>query len=98
MRKEELKDRPGKQPDGTANDPFGLPGLAVFTQHKTDEKPSPFGITESTTYVSNLGPLDAFGPVLRQEAIRRGIGQAGKVVLLIDGAPGLENMGELNFP
>jgi hypothetical protein len=96
MRKEELKDRPGKQPDGTAKTRSAYLGC-VFTQHKTDEKGRPIRDYESTTYVSNLGPLDAFGPLLRQEAIRRGIGQAGKVVLLIDGAPGLENMGELNF-
>ena len=35
--------------------------------------------------------------MLRQEAIGRGVGQADQVVLLIDGAPGLENMGHLNF-
>jgi hypothetical protein len=35
--------------------------------------------------------------VLRQKAIRRGLGQAGKVVLLIDGAASLENMGLVNF-
>ena len=35
--------------------------------------------------------------MLRQEAIRRGMGQAKKVVLVIDGAAGLENMGRLNF-
>ena len=32
--------------------------------------------------------------MLRQEAIRRGMGSAAKVVLLIDGATGLENMGK----
>jgi hypothetical protein len=52
---------------------------------------------ESTTYVSNMGPLEEFGPLLRQEAIRRGLGQAQKVVLLVDGAEGLEHMGRLNF-
>lgn len=42
--------------------------------------------------------IEEFGPMLRQEAVRRNMGQAGKVVLLVDGAVGLENMGELNFP
>jgi hypothetical protein len=32
--------------------------------------------------------------VLRQEALRRGLGTAGQVVFLIDGAKGLENMGK----
>jgi hypothetical protein len=52
---------------------------------------------ESTTYVSSFKSIDEFGPLLRQEAIGRGMGSAGKVVLLIDGAAGLENMGRLCF-
>lgn len=52
---------------------------------------------ESTTYVSSFQSIDAFGPLLRQEALGRGMGQAGQVVLLIDGAAGLENMGRLCF-
>ena len=49
---------------------------------------------DSTTYVSGLQSIGEFGPRLRQEAIRRGLGSAGQVVLLIDGAAGLENMGK----
>jgi len=97
MRKEELEGRTGKQPDGTAKTRSAYLGC-VFTQHKRDEKGRPLRDYESTTYVSKVGPLEDFGPVLRQEAIRRGLGQAGKVVLLIDGAAGLENMGLVNFP
>ena len=41
---------------------------------------------ESTTYVSSFKSIDEFGPLLRQEAIRRGMGSAGQVVLLVDGA------------
>ena len=96
MRKEELVGRAGKQADGSAKTRSAYLGC-VFTQHQTDEKGCPVRDYESTTYVSNLGPLEDFGPMLRQEAIRRGVGQAQKVVLLIDGAPGLENMGHLNF-
>ncbi len=96
MRKEELVGRAGKQPDGTAKTRSAYLGC-VFTQHQVDEKGHPVRDYESTTYVSNLGPLEDFGPMLRQEAIRRGLGQTPKVVLLIDGALGLENMGRLNF-
>ncbi len=96
MRKEELEGRTGKQPDGSAKTRSAYLGC-VFTQHKTDEKGHPVRDYESTTYVSNLGPLEEFGPLLRQEAIRRGLGQAQKVVFLVDGAEGLENMGHLNF-
>ena len=96
MRKEELEGRAGKQPDGSAKTRSAYLGC-VFTQHKTDEKGHPVRDYESTTYVSNMGPLEEFGPLLRQEAIRRGLGQAEKVVFLVDGAEGLENMGHLNF-
>jgi hypothetical protein len=40
---------------------------------------------------------DIFGPILRAEALRRGMAYAGRVVLLIDGASGLENLGLINF-
>ena len=52
---------------------------------------------EATTYGSNLGPREDFGPLLRQAAIRRGMRQAQQVVLLIDGTLGLENLGHWNF-
>jgi len=96
MRQEELEGRAGKQSDGSAKTRSAYLGC-VFTQHKTDEKGHPVRDHESTTYVSTMGPLEDFGPLLRQEAIRRGLGQAGKVVFLVDGAEGLENMGHLNF-
>lgn len=96
MRKEELVGRAGKQPDGTAKTRSAYLGC-VFTQHRCDAQGHPVRDYESTTYVSSMGPLEDFGPMLRQEAIRRGMGQVPKVILLIDGAPGLENMGHLNF-
>lgn len=97
MRKEELEGRAGKQLDGSAKTRSAYLGC-VFTQHKRDEQGRPIRDHDSTTYVSSMGPLEDFGPMLRHEAIRRDMSQAGKVVLLIDGAPGLENMGEINFP
>jgi hypothetical protein len=48
---------------------------------------------ENGKNVSSLGSIDQFGPWLRQEAIRRGLPLALQVVLLIDGAVGLANMG-----
>ena len=90
---EELKGRRGKQADGTAKTRQVYLGC-VFTQHRTDEKGHPVRDYESTTYVSSFKSIDDFGPLLRQEAIRRGMGSAGQVVLLIDGAAGLENMGK----
>jgi hypothetical protein len=96
MRREELEGRSGKQPDGTAKTRAAYLGC-VFTQHRRDEKGRPIRDYDSTTYVSTMKPLEDFGPLLRQEAIGRGVGQADQVVVLIDGAPGLENLGHLNF-
>jgi hypothetical protein len=44
-----------------------------------------------------LDGIQVFGPLLRREAIRRGMGNADRVVLLVDGASGLEVMGCINF-
>jgi len=93
MRCRELAGRKGKQPNGTAKTRQVYLGC-VFTQHRTDEKGHPVRDHESTTYVSSFKSIDQFGPLLRQEAIRRGMGGAGQVVLLIDGAAGLEHMGQ----
>ena len=92
MRKEELEGREGKQEDGTAKMRMANLGC-VFTQHKCDEKGHPIRDHESTTYVSTFGSIHEFGPMLRQEAIRRGLGLAKQVVLLIDGAAALAKMG-----
>jgi hypothetical protein len=93
---EELAGRKGKQADGKAKTRQVYLGC-IFTQHRTDEEGHPVRDWESTTYISSLKSIDRFGPSLRQEALRRGMGSAAKVVLLIDGASGLENMGKLNF-
>ena len=97
MRKEELAGRAGKQPDGSAKTRIVYLGC-VFTQHNTDEKGHPVRDFQSTTYVSSFSPINEFGPCLRQDAIRRGLALALQVVLLIDGAEGLANMGRLSFP
>ena len=96
MRAEALQGRAGKQPDGTAKTRQVYLGC-VFTQHAVDAQGHPVRDWASTTYVSSLDSIDAFGPLLRREALRRGLGTAGRVVLLIDGAVGLEHMGHLCF-
>jgi len=96
MRKEELEGRAGKAPDGRAKTRMANLGC-VFTQHTCDEKGHPVRDPDSTTYVSTLKPMEEFGPLLRQEAIRRGLALALQVVLLIDGAESLAHMGRLCF-
>lgn len=92
MRKEVLAGRPGKGPTGEAKTLQGYLGC-VFTQHGVDDAGHPVRDWESTTYVSGLTGIHEFGPCLRHEALRRGLGGAQQVVLLIDGAEGLEHMG-----
>lgn len=96
MRNDELEGRKGKQADGTAKTRQVYLGC-VFTQHRTDERGRPVRDWESTTYISSMDCIGNFGPLLRQEALRRGMGTAATTVLLIDGASGLENMGRINF-
>lgn len=96
MRREALAGRVGKQADGSAKTRQVYLGC-VFTQHRMDEKGHPIRDRDSTTYVSSLDSIEAFGPMLRREALRRGMGTARQVVLLIDGAEGLEHMGQLCF-
>jgi hypothetical protein len=97
MRRKELEGRAGKQPDGSAKTRQVYLGC-VFTQHKTDEQGHPIRDFESTTYLSSFDAVDDFGVWLRREALRRGMGGAREVVLLIDGASGLEKLGKDYFP
>lgn len=92
----ELKGRRGQQADGAAKTRQVYLGC-VFTQHRTDDEGHPVRDYESTSYVSSFKSIDEFGALRRREAIGRGMGSAGQVVLLIDGAAGLENMGRLCF-
>jgi len=94
---EELVGRKGKQPDGKAKTRQVYLGC-VFTQHRVDEEGHPVRDWQSTTYVSSFQSSDEFGRILRQEALRRGMGGVAKVVLLVDGAKGLENLGRQFFP
>lgn len=96
MRRVELVGRQGQQAEGSAKTRQVYLGC-VFTQHRVDEAGHPIRDGESTTYVSSLASIDQFGPMLRREAWRRGLGTAGQVVMLIDGAGGLENMGRSCF-
>jgi len=92
MMPEALAGRRGKQADGTAKTRQVYLGC-VFTQHRQDDQGHPVRDYASTTYVSSFKPIGDFGPLLRQEALRRGLGSVRQAVLLIDGAAGLEHMG-----
>ena len=97
MRKEELVGRKGKQEDGSAKTRQANLGC-VFTQHTRDEKGHPIRDHQSTSYICTFGTIEDLGLLLRWEARRRGSGTAGQIILLIDGALGLEHHGQINFP
>lgn len=96
MRPEELEGHKGKGAEGIAKTRMALLGC-VFTQHKEDEKGLPLRDHQSTTYLSGIESPSDFGIGLRREAIRRGLYDAKEVVLLVDGAAGLEKMGRDYF-
>jgi hypothetical protein len=97
MRKEELKGRKGKQKDGSSKTREAKLGC-VFTQTNTTEKGKPIRDHESTSYVGTFGDCREIAILLRQEALRRGVGKAGKVVFIGDGAAWIWKNCELTFP
>ena len=94
---DELKGRRGKQPDGSAKTREVKLG-AVFTQTKTDEEGQPMRDYQSTTYVGSFQTAGDFGSTLRDEARRRGIDRAQKVVYIADGAAWVWELARVNFP
>ncbi len=97
MRRRYLRGRKGKQ-GGRARTREVKVGT-VFTHRKPaepDQRPArDYG---STTYWAAIVSADDFGPLLRQEAIRRGLGSAQTVVFLGDGAVWVWKLARLNFP
>jgi hypothetical protein len=97
MRTSELANVQGRGKDGKANTRMVNLGC-VFTQLRTDEEGYPMRDHESTTYTSSFQSVADFGIFLRREAIGRGLFSVKQTVLLIDGASGLEKLGENYFP
>ena len=81
MRKAELEGRRGKQPDGKAKGREVKLGC-VFTQTKLDEQGRPLRDPDSTTYVGAIEASGPFGERMYAEALRRGLLQAVRVVVL----------------
>lgn len=94
---DELAGRKGKQPDGTAKTREAKLG-SVFTQTRCDEQGAPQRDYASTSYVGSFDPAEVFGLLVRDEARRRGLGQAQKVVFIADGAAWIWELQRLNFP
>ena len=93
----ELEGRKGKQPDGSSKTREMKLGC-VFTQTTTDPEGFPIRDPETTTFVGAIETAERFGKRIYAEAIRRGLLNAEKVVVLGDGAEWIKNLAELHFP
>lgn len=97
MRRAYLRGRKGKQ-GGRARTREVKVGT-VFTHRKPnapDQRPE--RDYQSTSYLAAIVSSEDFGPLLRNEAIRRGMGSAKTVVFLGDGAVWVWKLARLNFP
>ena len=97
MRRAELEGRAGRQEDGSARTREAKLGC-VFTQSVTDEEGQPLRDPGSTSYTGTFQGCREAGILLRQEAVRRGLGRAQQVVYLGDGAAWVWENCRLNFP
>ena len=95
--KKESEGRKGKAEDQIARTREAKLG-AVFTQTKTNENGEPVRDPASTSYVGRIESVETFGPRLYTEALRRGLNEAERVVLLGDGALWIWNLAEEHFP
>jgi len=97
MTQAELVGRKGKQADGSAQTREAKLGC-VFTQTTRDAKGFPVRDPESTSFVGAIEPAEKFGWRIYGEAVRRGLGDAQRVVVLGDGAEWVRNLAEMHFP
>lgn len=96
IRKPELRDRRGKQADGSAKTREVKLGC-VFTQIATNEEGCPIRQEDSTTYVGAIESSDAFGWRIFGEATRRGIVGVQRLVVLTDGASYNQSIAQTHF-
>jgi hypothetical protein len=97
MTKTELQGRKGKQADGSAKTREVKLGC-VFTQTGTDSKGFPVREPDSTSFAGAIETAGEFGWRIYTEAIRRGLDNAKRVVVLGDGAAWIKNLVDMHFP
>jgi len=91
----ETEGRPGKE--GKAKTREAKLGC-VFTQTRVNEKGQPVRDEDSTSYVGAIETAEEFGPRIYAEAVRRGLNQAKRVVVLGDGSPWIWGIADEHFP
>ena len=97
MAPKEVAGRKGKQPDGSAKTREAKLGC-VFTQTLCDDEGKPVRDRASTSFVGAIENAEPFGWRLYDEAVRRGLHRARRVVTLSDGAEWAKNLAETHFP
>jgi len=93
----ETEGRRGKDVTGKAKTREAKIGC-VFTQTKQDEQGYPLRDEDSTTYVGAIESAEVFGSRIYAEAVRRGLRQAQKVVVLGDGGSWIWGIAAQCFP
>lgn len=97
MIRAELQGRSGKQPDGSAKT-REVKLACFFTQQQVDDQGRPWRDLDSTTYVAAFETASDFAHRIRREAQRRRFPQAGRLVILADGAPWIWELARTLFP
>jgi hypothetical protein len=93
----ETEGRRGKDATGKAKTREAKIGC-VFTQTKQDEEGYPVRDEDSTSYVGAIETAEIFASRIYAEAVRRGLRQAQKVVVLGDGGPWIWGIAAQCFP
>lgn len=97
MTRTELAGRRGKQPDGSARTREAKLGC-VFTQTTRDADGRPVRDPGSTSFVAAIESSEVFGRRIYAEAVRRGLYQAERVVVIGDAAEWIRTLAEEHFP
>ncbi len=97
MTHKEVAGRKGKQPDGSAKTREVKLGC-VFTQSHSDAGRPPERTPASTSFVGAIETAEIFGGRIYDEAVRRGLYRAQRVVTLSDGAEWAKNLADTQFP
>jgi hypothetical protein len=97
MNRQALQGVKGRGADGQAKTREVKTGC-VFTQTGLNKEGAPERDEASTTWIAGIETASDFGPRLRDEARRRGIAKAARVVFLGDGAAWIWELARNYFP
>jgi hypothetical protein len=93
----ETQGRKGRGEDGKAKTREAKLGC-VFTQTTTDKEGRPVRDENSTSYVGGIEEAGPFGKRIYAEAVRRGLNNARRLIVIGDGAPWIWGVADMHFP